>query len=160
MRWWILLAVVLAMLAGGIAWHSAGAGTHLTTLRAKLLGDSTTPFRTAQVQRGDLLATISATGTIEPEEVVDVGAQVAGMIKSFGRDPRDSTKSIDYGSPVDEGTVLVQIDDSIYKAQVDQAKANLARSEAELLQSRTKLDLSRRDLERFESLRTRNAASD
>ena len=37
-----------------------------------------TPFREAPVKRGDLFVTITATGTVEPEEVVDVGAQVAG----------------------------------------------------------------------------------
>jgi len=41
-------------------------------------------------------ASISASGTIEPEEVVDVGAQVAGLIKSFGTDVQG--KTIDYGS--------------------------------------------------------------
>ncbi len=45
-------------------------------------------FRTATVVRGDLLSTISATGTAEPEEVVDVGAQVVGRIKSLGSDPQ------------------------------------------------------------------------
>jgi HlyD family secretion protein len=43
-------------------------------------------FRTVPVQRGDLLSTISATGTIEPEEVVDVGAQVMGRILDLGID--------------------------------------------------------------------------
>ena len=37
-----------------------------------------TGFRTVQVKRGTLQAAISATGTVEPEEVVDIGAQVAG----------------------------------------------------------------------------------
>lgn len=46
-------------------------------------------YKTAEAKRGKLLATISATGTIEPEEVVDVGAQVAGMILSFGPDRDD-----------------------------------------------------------------------
>src|SRR6266850_7808324 len=64
-------------------------------------------FRTVPVSRGDLVATISATGTVEPEEVVDVGAQVAGQITSFGKDP--AGKTIDYGSPVEEGTVLARI---------------------------------------------------
>ena len=43
-------------------------------------------FRTALVKRGDIAATISATGTLEPVEVVDIGAQVAGQISSFGKD--------------------------------------------------------------------------
>src|SRR5438128_2093474 len=104
------------------------------------------PFRTAEVQRGDLHATISATGTIEPEEVVDVGAQVAGQIKEFGPDPRDSNKRVDYGTPVKVGTVLAKIDDAVYQSQVDQAKAQVAqaqaglqRAEADLVQMKAKV---------------------
>jgi len=95
-------------------------------------------FRTVPVTRGDLQVTISATGTVEPEEVVDVGAQIAGMIKSFGKDPHKSDAVIDYGSEVDEGTVLALIDDSLYAAQVasasallEQAKANVFRAQAD-----------------------------
>ena len=43
-------------------------------------------YSTAEVKRGDLVVTITATGTVEPEEVVDVGAQVAGQILSFPND--------------------------------------------------------------------------
>ncbi len=49
-------------------------------------------FRTAPIERGDLLVTITATGTVEPEEVVDVGAQIMGRIVEFGPDPNDPTK--------------------------------------------------------------------
>src|SRR5438445_1748361 len=87
-------------------------------------------FRTVAVERGDLLATINATGTIEPEEVIDIGAQVAGQIVSFGKDPRG--KTIDFGSPLEQGTVLARIDESIYKAQVDQANAQVKQAEAAL----------------------------
>ena len=72
------------------------------------------PLRTAEVVRGDLEFTIDATGTVEPEEVVDVGAQVAGKIESLGTDPRHPERTIDYGSPVEVGTVLARIDDSLY----------------------------------------------
>ncbi len=57
-------------------------------------------FRTDHPTRGSLVATIIATGTIEPEEVIDVGAQVAGQITSFGQDPSDPKHTIDYGTPV------------------------------------------------------------
>jgi len=57
-------------------------------------------FRTLAVQRGDLLNAISATGSIEPVEVVDVGAQIIGRIKSFGPDLECSGKTVDYGSHV------------------------------------------------------------
>src|SRR2546423_10189493 len=69
-------------------------------------------FRTATLKRGELLATISATGTVEPEEVVDVGAQIAGQIVSFGQDPHHAGKLIDYNTEVEENTVLAAIDDA------------------------------------------------
>jgi len=43
-------------------------------------------FRTVEVARGDVLQSIAATGTAEPQETVDVGAQVAGLIDRFGPD--------------------------------------------------------------------------
>jgi HlyD family secretion protein len=115
------------------------------------------PLRTAAVVRGDLVATIGATGTVEPEEVIDVGAQVAGAINSFGRD--EAGRLIDYGSEVAEGMVLAQIDDSLYaadvaqsNAQLEQAKAGVVRSEADLGQFKAKLEQARRDWERAEKL--------
>jgi len=113
-------------------------------------------FRTVAVERGDLQATIGSTATIEPEEVVDIGAQVAGMVKSFGHDPRDETKSVDYGTPVDVGTVLAQIDDAIYQTQVHQSQASLENAVALLAQSKTKLELSKRNWDRAQALRKGN----
>jgi HlyD family secretion protein len=90
--------------------------------------DPKSSFRVAAVKRGDLVATITATGTIEPIEVVDVGAQVAGQIISFGKDKEG--KTIDYGSAIEEGTILAQIDDSVYAADVSLAKAQLEQDKA------------------------------
>ena len=49
-------------------------------------GGSENLFKMAEVKRGDIVSTISASGVVEPEEVVDVGAQVAGRIVAFGKD--------------------------------------------------------------------------
>ncbi len=124
-------------------------------------------FRTVKAERGQLLATINATGTIEPEEVIDIGAQVAGMIKEFGRDPKDPSKSIDYRSEVNAGTVLAQIDPSLYKATVDQATANLHQAEANVKVARanleamkSKLDQTARDWDRVQKLGPTKALSD
>ncbi len=109
-------------------------------------------FRTVKVVRGDLLATINATGTLEPEEVVDVGAQIAGEIQSFGPDPRDPSRPISYGSPVDQGTVLARIADALFKARVDQMDANLQHAEAEVLQAQARLRQTNRELDRSKKL--------
>jgi HlyD family secretion protein len=116
-------------------------------------------FRTVAVWRGDLIATINATGTLEPEEVVDVGAQIAGVIRSFGNDPRDQGKSISYVSQVDQGTVLARLDDALFKARVDQARANLGKAEGDMLQAQAKLRQAERDHDRARKLQARNNLS-
>jgi len=114
-------------------------------------------FNTAAALRGDLVVTIGATGTIEPIEVVDVGAQVAGLILSFGSDKNGNT--IDYGSIVEEGTVLAKIDDSVYaadcalaRAQVEQDKAAELSAAATLAQTKAKLIQSEADWNRAQEL--------
>jgi HlyD family secretion protein len=125
------------------------------------------PFRMVQVKRGELLATISATGTLEPEEVIDIGAQVAGQIESFGTDPNDGTKLVDYGTRVEKGTILAHIDDSLYRsdvenaeAQLAQAQANLQRAEADLQQLKAKLFQADRDWARAKRLHPGQAIAD
>ena len=71
-------------------------------------------FRISPAKRGDLVAVIDSTGTAEPEEVADIGAQVLGQIDYFGRDANG--KTVDWDSPVEQGTVLAHIDDSLCKA--------------------------------------------
>jgi HlyD family secretion protein len=107
-------------------------------------------YRTAPVERGDLSIAINATGTVEPEEVVDIGAQVAGRILVFGKDLQG--KFIDYGSEVDEGTILAQIDDSLYKADAVQAQAALDRARATQMQAQAKLMQAERDWIRAKNL--------
>ncbi len=125
---------------------------------------TSTGFRTVQVKRGDLQATISATGTVEPEEVVDIGAQVAGRIVAFGKDKKGD--EIDYGSVVENGTVLARIDDALYAADVASAKATLAlnkagvqNAEANLLQLKAKLTQAQRDWARAQKLGPSDALS-
>jgi HlyD family secretion protein len=116
-------------------------------------------FRTALVERGDLVVTVSATGTLQPEEVIDVGAQVVGRIDEFGLDPRGETdpafagKRVDYRSEVEEGTILAVIDDAVYVAQRNQAKAALERAKADLIQFEAKLSQTDAEWQRAQRLR-------
>ena len=145
------LLVVVGLVGGGVAYYVKYVGA-----------EPPTSFRTTPVKRGNLLATISATGTVEPEEVVDVGAQVVGRIKTLGIDPADPRKKkpIDYCSTVAEGTVLAQIDEAVYKAQVAQAQASLARAKADLEQSKAKRAQAKQEWERAKTLRPSKAIAD
>jgi len=141
----ILAAVGLVLIVGAGVWWS----------RSKRDKDPT--FRIVPVKRGDLVATISATGTLEPEAAVDIGAQVAGVIIAFGKDK--SGKDIDWGSAVEPGTVLAKIDDSLYaaavetaKAQLQQAMANKVSADANVLQMKANLLLAQQNWDRAERL--------
>jgi len=148
----IVMFAILGTVCGGAAWYiRVGAG-------------QTASFRTAKVTRGDLLVSISATGTVEPEEVIDVGTQVLGRILTFGKDAGGTT--VDYGSVVEEGTVLAHIDDSLYlaevaqaEAQVQSAKAGLEHAEAELEQMKAKLYQADCDWQRAQKLGPSEALS-
>ena len=141
----ILVFIGVALLSGvGVRWF-----------RSK--GHKVPTFYTVPVKRGNLVATVSATGTVEPEAAVDVGAQVAGAIIAFGKDKNG--KNIDWGSAVEEGTVLARIDDSLYvaavetaEAQYKQALANKVNADANVLQMKANLLLAQQNWDRAEKL--------
>ena len=142
---------IAALVIAGLALVGAGAWWLLVHR------EGATVFLTAPVKRGDISAVISATGTVEPEQVVDVGAQVTGMIKSFGRDANNNL--VDYGSFVKEGTVLAHIDDTLYvaainvdKAQLEQTRANVVNARANVLQMKAKLWQAEADWRRAQTL--------
>ena len=129
MKRWIwrlaILLVVAGLVGGGIYWY------------AKNKAKPAVSYLTTEIKQGDLLVTINATGTVEPEEVVDVGAQVAGKIIEFGKDA--AGKTIDYGSIVKKGVVLARIDDALYLAEWTKAKAEVASAEAGILSAQADL---------------------
>src|SRR5262249_42722465 len=158
MRKFVTLVSVLVSLgaAGFGVWYSRASG------------HPEEPFRTEEVGRGDLLASFSATGTLEPEDIIDVGAQVAGQIQAFGRDARTG-KEIDYGSEAEARAAPAKIEDSLYSAKgaqsralvtvaraayeqavakVDDAVANVKLSEANLQSARANFDHAKRDWDR------------
>jgi HlyD family secretion protein len=140
----------------GVAILAAAAAAALTWVVLRGNGQAIA-YRTAAIQRGDLLVAISATGTVEPEEVIDVGAQIAGQILSFGKDTNGRT--VDYGSTVDPGMVLARIDDLVYaadaaqaEAQVRSGRAALQRARADLGALQARLQQAERDWQRARKL--------
>ena len=121
MRTAAVILILIGVAGGGAAFYAK-----------QMAGDPVTSYQTVAIKRGDLCSTIGATGTAEPEEVVDVGAQVMGLILEFGRDPHDPSKLIDYNSVVEKGDVLAKIDSTPYEAALEQAEATLAHDKANL----------------------------
>jgi HlyD family secretion protein len=117
----LVILFLIGAAAGGAAYYA----THSAA-------DPATVYRVATIRRGDVAPTISATGTLQAEDLIDVGAQVAGLITGFGKDAQG--KRIDYNSVVEKDMELAYIDQSSYKAAVEQAEAMLDKAKADLLQ--------------------------
>lgn len=116
-------------------------------------------FRKAPVKRGSLRVTVQARGTLEPVEIVDVGAQVAGQIEKLGPDPQQPGKTVDFGTRVERGTVLAQIDPTLYRIQVEQARARLQQAEAGMQLKKVKLRQAEGEWQRAKKLEAQKVIS-
>jgi HlyD family secretion protein len=81
--------------------------------------------RTAAVTMGDIRQTVRATGTLEAVTTVAVGTQVSGIVSWLGAD---------FNSIVRQGQVIARLEPSLLQAQVEQARANLARINTDVRQ--------------------------
>ena len=144
-----------------VALACAGAGVYFGFFGGK---SEKLAFKTATVERRDVVKTIDATGTVEPEDLVDVAARVSGEIIAFGKDKNG--KEVDYGSEIREGDVIALIDDQIQQsnylsanARLEAAKASQAQAKANLVVSQTNLKKAERDWERAKRLGASEALS-
>ena len=83
---------------------------------------------------------------------------MAGRIESFAADPRTPSKTISYGSRVEQGTVLAHLDAALYQARLDQARGRVAKAEADIEQAEAKLRQADRELDRARKLKARGTA--
>ena len=104
-------------------------------------------FGTDRVVRGDIVSTVTATGTVNAVTTVLVGTQVSGTIKNI---------LVDFNSPVKKGQLIAQIDPATFEAQVDQARANLFSAKANLERAEATLVDSERTMKRNRELFTKN----
>ena len=100
-------------------------------------------YRTAAIELGQVISSVSATGTINPVVSVQVGTQVSGMIKSL---------HADFNSVVKAGDIVAVIDPEPLRARRDQAVSNLEMSKANTARARTDLAQRKRELDRVKSL--------
>ena len=132
MRKILLATLALAVLAGGgYAYYRYSQTAPAPTIN------------TARVTRGDLAETVGATGTLQAVTTVQVGTQVSGTIQQL---------NADFNSLVRKGQVLARLDPSLFETQIEQARANLIRAEADLERFRVALDDSRTKLNRAREL--------
>jgi HlyD family secretion protein len=110
----IALAVGLLVIGGGAAaYFSKNKAPEVEPPR----------FRTAAADTGNITQTVTATGTINPVALINIGSQVSGTVSEL---------KADFNDHVTKGQVLLKLDPTIFNAQIRQADAQLASARASL----------------------------
>jgi len=100
-------------------------------------------YETIEVDRGDIVEKITATGTINPVITVRVGSQVSGRITKI---------HADFNSQVKKGQVIAQLETDIYQAKVKQADANFNLAQAQTQEARVFFLDAENNLRRIKNL--------
>jgi len=80
-------------------------------------------YRLERVTLGDIEQNVTANGTINPVAMVNVGTQVSGLVKNIYADFNDQVK---------QGQILLELEDNLFKAQIEQSRGNVKNCEASL----------------------------
>jgi HlyD family secretion protein len=105
--------------------------------------DSAPRYVTQAVSRGDIERSVTMTGTVDPVTTVQVGSYVSGIVKSLG---------CDFNTEVKVGQVCARIDPEPFRLVVEQDRADLATSEAQLKKDRAALVYAKVSFERDKRL--------
>ncbi len=110
-KWLIALGVIVAIITGTIIVRSTKSAKKELVIRTHVVGEYTVEN------------TVTATGTIEPVETVEVGTQVSGKVEKI---------YVDFNDVVKKGELLAELDKLTLNQNVSRAKASLTSAESQL----------------------------
>lgn len=128
---------ILVGVVGGVVLVSAGV---LATVRS---GDQGVEVRMAEVERRDLVSTVTASGNLRPRRTVDISSDVSARVAAL---------EVAEGDDVETGRVLVRLDPTQFEAVLRRTQAALDQAEAQEAQTRANLIQARRNYDRLHSL--------
>lgn len=131
---WLLVLAALVAIAGWWLWP----------------GDDEVQWQTHNLDRGDMVLTATATGSLEPKSEVSVGAEISGLITQV---------LVDENDPVTAGQVLALFDTDELEVALEQAEAQLALSRASVAEAEATLEEARVDERRISALRERGTTA-
>lgn len=141
MRFLIKSLVLLAVLGG------AGYGGWLWW---DVRGETRTPLMTQAVALGSVENNVSALGTVNPANFVDVGTQVSGQLQVI---------KVEIGDKVNQGDLLAEIDPTVYQSRVSADEAQIMVLQAQMADKRAQKTLAEAQLRRQKELLAARATS-
>jgi len=139
-RWGRWLAMVLAgaaIAAAAVLWLG--------------LGDEASPqYRTVAAQRGPLTVRVTATGSVQPTNVVDISSELSGIVR---------TVKVDYNDRVKVGQALAELDTDKLEAEVAHSRATLLARQADVAEAEARVAEKRSEYRRVQRLQEKNFSS-
>lgn len=162
MRTWIVAAVLILAAVGVVAAAYKPALDYWQKQNAP-------KWRTAEVEQGEIISVVSATGSIKPVLQISVGSFVSGPIDpeftlkdAAGNTLRDKDGQplhiAEFNQEVKKGDMLAKVDPTIYQANVDRDQATVDTKEADVARIEALLYQARNDEKRSYALRAEDAA--
>lgn len=105
-------------------------------------------YELAEVARGSIETTAAATGNLEPKRVVEIGAEISGLLR---------TVEVEANDPVTTGQVLATFDVESLENSLAQTRASVAAARADVRRAESALELARLALDRLEKLADSNS---
>jgi len=136
---WLIVAVALFAAALGI----------YSLLKSGSLGN-TVQYITEPVSRGDLTVIVTATGSVQPTNQVDISSELSGTIRKV---------LVDYNGKVKVGQVLAELDTDKLKAGVDSSMAKLDAARAKVKTTEATRREMKVEYERKRLLASKNVSS-
>lgn len=121
----VILIIVAALSFGAYKWYG----------NSKADSEGKPIYRTANVELGTVVSSITATGVLKAYNIVEVKSKAGGIIQEL---------KVDVGSVVEKGDLLARIDPSDTLASYTQAKADLDSADARIVQAQQNLELQKR----------------
>lgn len=112
--------------------------------------DPTAHLNITTVQRGTLEDLVTATGTLQPRDYVDVGAQVSGLLNRI---------HVEVGDNVSTGQLLAEIDPRVLESRVEATRAQLRAQRAQLVEREANLELAQSQANRQRNLMAEDATT-
>ncbi len=117
----------------------------------QLLPDDAAQRPFVQVARGNIESSVTALGTLQPRQYVDVGAQASGQIR---------TLHVEVGDTVKQGQLLVEIDPSTQQAQLDAERYAIETLKAQVKEQQAEHLLAKQQLQRQQRMAADGATRD
>ncbi|MDZ4365295.1 efflux RND transporter periplasmic adaptor subunit [Brevundimonas sp.] len=102
-------------------------------------GDDADPYRTEAVSRGEIVRSVSASGTLEALVTVEVGSQISGQVTQV---------LVDYNDRVTRGQTLAILDPQNQRSAVEQSQAQIASAQAQVSQAEAQVALAQAEYDR------------